>query len=71
MNDSLLDYTLAILVAQAINLAIIWLIVNSATKSDRRHSMAQTELLSRIAMKQGVPVEEVEEIFKKARLTFK
>lgn len=52
-------------VVELINLAILFIIIQSATKANLRakYEYAQMELLARIATAQGVPAKELEKIF--------
>jgi alkylhydroperoxidase/carboxymuconolactone decarboxylase family protein YurZ len=52
------------ILAEVINLAILYILIAAATKSKKRalYDWAQTELLVKIARQQGVPEKEIEEV---------
>lgn len=57
---------MAVGLAFLFNAVVLYLIIAGATKSKKREQYAwgQLQLLAKIARAQGVPVEEIEEVFK-------
>jgi len=60
-----IDTILLIITAGAINFLILYYVISSATMTKQRnwHEQVQTKLLTRIAEKQGVPQEAIEDCF--------
>lgn len=61
MSENLLFFTVVALVIHSV---ILYLIISTATKSDRRakYDWAQTQFLAHIAKQNGMPEEEIKKI---------